>query len=118
MAFIDSFFRTNKTYNITFSTKQTTEQDGQIIDSSDVDILSCKGICYRGSISQSYKSDKFKSDVTATIIIKPKDLTVTIPEGAKATVEGVGTFTVMFVDDVAGQGLAIIIPCKEVTPNG
>lgn len=115
---IDSVFRHHKTYLISFTVKQDIEEDGQIVDSSDVEILSCKGICYRGSIGQSYKSDKFKSDVSATIIIKPKDLTVTIPEGAKASVEDVGTFSVMFVDDVAGQGLAIIIPCKEVTPNG
>lgn len=115
---LDAVFSHQKTYPITFSVKQETEQDGQIIDSSETDILSCKGIFYRGSISQSYKSDKFKSDVSATIIIKPKDLTVTIPEGAKASIEGVGAFSVMFVDDVAGQGLVIIIPCKEVTPNG
>lgn len=114
---LNTLFNTLKSYPVSFTTQQQTEIDGQIIESSDVEILKTNCLCYRGSIGQAFKSDQFKADVAATIVLKPTDYNVTIPQGAKATVEGFGTFSVMFVDDVAGQGLAIIIPCKEIT-NG
>lgn len=112
---IDTIFESHTTHRCRFTVMQNDEVDGQIVGETEVELLIADCICYRGNIGQAYKSDKFKADCAATIILRPADCTVVIPAGCKATVDGVGVFSVMYVDDVAGQGLAIVVPCREYT---
>ena len=117
---LDTLFSMNKTCNVTFSTMEATEVNGQQSDPVEVDILTCKCLYYRGSASFKYVSDRQKPDVAATLMIRPADYIAIVPDGAKATVsdaEGniIGVFSVIYPDNVGGQDEAIVIPCKEYT---
>lgn len=120
---IDVLFSHNKTYPVTFSVQSSTEVDGQETEPVDTPIFTAKCLCVRGSAASRYVADQFKASVVAAIILKPQDYAkgvpavgsdkFVIPDGAKATVEGMGVFRVITVDDVGGQGLGIRIPCEE-----
>lgn len=113
---LDTLFSLNKTQVVTFSTSVDEEIDGQATGNTvDSPILTAKCICVRGAASQKYVSDRLKPEVVATILLRPKDYTAIIPTGAKAVVDGFGTYSVILPDDVGGQGEAIVIPCKEFT---
>ena len=112
---IASLFRLNKTYPVTFYSMVSGEIDGQPTDPVETAILTCKCLCVRGAASLKYVSDRQKPEVVATIMLRPRDYTVPVPTGAKAVVEGMGTYSVILPDDVGGQGAAIAIPCKALT---
>lgn len=117
---LDTLFAMNKTFNVTFSTMETTEVSGQQSDPVEVDILTCECLYYRGAASTKYVSDRQKPDVTATLMIRPADYIAIVPDGAKATVSDaagniIGVFSVIYPDNVGGQDEAIVIPCKEYT---
>jgi len=75
---------------------------------------------WRGGISSRLISDKFKPDVSATMICRPEDLQITdIPKAARIEIlDGVtviGYFSAFYADDIAGQNQAVMIPLKEFT---
>ena len=112
---LDTLFSLNKTFNVTFTSMQSVEVEGQATDPVETEIMTCKCLCIRGAASQKYVSDRQKPDVTATLLIRPADYIAIIPDGAKAEVDGVGVFSVIYPDNVGGQDEAIVIPCKEFT---
>ena len=102
-----------KQSDITFYSRTDTEVDGQITGTQWTESLKCKGIVYRGTISKTLTSDQFKADVQATITLDYQDYTVKVNEDDKVVIDGFGTFSVMFVDNVGNQNKIIQIPCKE-----
>lgn len=113
---IDTLFAMNKTCPVTFYVTESTEVAGQVTEPVEVAILSANCIMTKGSVSMRYVSDKMKPDVTATIILRPRDYTKPIPEGAKAvvtTLRGEEIFCVMLADNVGEQNAAVVVPCKR-----
>ena len=113
---IDTWFTMNKTCPVTFYVTESTEVAGQPTEPAEVAILSAKCILTKGSASMRYVSDKMKPDVTATIILRPRDYTKPIPEGATAvvtTLRGEEIFCVMLADNVGEQNAAVVVPCKR-----
>lgn len=104
-----------KKSNITFYRQTDIEVDGQITGTDLFETIKCKGFAYRGSISKAYTSERFKADVSATLIIDFKDYTQIVSEGDKVVVDNFGTFSVIFADNVANQNMIVQIPCKEFT---
>ena len=113
---IDTLFAMNKTCPVTFYVTESTEVAGQMTEPAEVAMLTTKCILTKGSVGMRYVSDKMKPEVTATIILRPRDCTKPIPEGARAvvtTLRGEETFCVMLADNVGEQNAAVVVPCKR-----
>ena len=116
---IDTLFAMNKTCPVTFYVTESTEVNGQPTDPVEAVLLTANCILTKGSVSMRYVSAKMKPDVTATILMRPRDCTkktLQALEGAKAvvtTLRGEETFCVMLADNVGEQNEAVIVPCKR-----
>jgi hypothetical protein len=76
-------------------------------------------IFWRGGISNSLVSEKFKSDVSGVILLRPGDFERTdIQKNTRIQLtsdgEVIGYFSAFYADDIGQQGQVIMLPIKEI----
>ena len=71
-----------------------------------------KIIYWTGRSADRMVSEQIRPDVVGLVIMDPDDYTTVINEDAKATIDG-QDYSVITVEDVAGQGQVIQVPLKR-----
>ena len=69
-----------------------------------------KGIFWKGSMAQSVVNEKYKTEVDGVVIVKPG---VSIADTDRVKI-GTVQYSVIYADDIAGQGKVLMIPVKKV----
>jgi hypothetical protein len=114
MSAIRSLFESQNTVTVTISKLvKTQNSEGQMSDPTFTPILSnLTALFWRGSMSQQVISEQLKPEVEAVFALDPNDITVAIPDGSKATANGID-YSIIYSDDIAGQNEVFILPVKK-----
>lgn len=111
--FVSGLFKTNSTVTVDFYNKERIFSNGTVTESYPVTpTLIVTGIMWTGSAADAIVSEQYKPVVQGVIIIDPADYTTTINEDAKVTIDS-QDYSVIYVENVAGQDKVIQIPVKR-----
>ena len=108
--FLDSVFKNNKTVDVQIQPRTQTITNGVLGPVTYTTTKTVKGIFWRGSMAESIVGERFKTEIDGVVIIKPG---VSIADTDRVKV-GTLQYSVIYADDVAGQGKVIVIPVKKV----
>ena len=108
--FLDSVFKNNKTVNVEIQPRTQSIVNGVLGPVTYTTNKTVKGIFWRGSMAESIVGEKFKTQVDGVIIVKPG---IVIADTDRVKI-GAIQYSVIYADDVAGQGKVLVIPVKKV----
>jgi hypothetical protein len=111
--FVKELFQSNESITVEFRNVETTFTNGIVTKTFPASAtLSVQGIYWTGSSVDRLISEQHRAEVTGVVIIDPDDYTTTINEDAKCTINN-QDYSVVYVDNVAGQNKIISIPLKR-----
>ncbi len=117
--FLNSIFNKSLTQTATVQERTQPFVDGVSGPIVWVDGTSVDCMMWRGTISDTLVSAKFRADVSAVIVMKPEDISVSsIPDDSRIKVEDsdsslIGYFSVIKADNIAEQSDGIMVPLRE-----
>lgn len=108
--FLDSIFKNNKTVDVEIQPRTQTIINGVLGPVTYTTNKTVKGIFWRGSMAESIVGERFKTEIDGVVIVKPG---IVIADTDRVKI-GAIQYSVIYADDVAGQGKVIVIPVKKV----
>ncbi|MCP4585642.1 hypothetical protein [Pseudoalteromonas sp.] len=118
---LDSIFNRSVTQTATVQDKTQVFVNGVLGPITWVDGSSVDCMVWRGSISDTLVSAKFRADVSAVVVMRPSDISVSsIPDDSRLKIEDsdsnlIGYFSVITPDNIAEQSEVLMVPLKEYT---
>lgn len=107
---LNGIFSRNKTVDVEIQPRTQTIINGVLGPVTYTTNKTVKGIFWRGSMAESIVGERFKTEVDGVVIVKPG---VSIADTDRVKI-GTVQYSVIYADDVAGQGKVIVIPVKKV----
>lgn len=108
--FLDSIFKNNKAVDVEIQPRTQTIINGVLGPVTYTTNKTVKGIFWRGSMAESIVGERFKTEIDGVVIVKPG---IVIADTDRVKI-GAIQYSVIYADDVAGQGKVIVIPVKKV----
>ena len=108
--FLDSIFKNNKAVDVEIQPRTQSITNGVLGAVTYTTTSTVKGIFWRGSMAQAVVNEKYKTEIDGVVIVKPG---VSIADTDRVKI-GTIQYSVIYADDVAGQGKVLVIPVKKV----
>ena len=113
---INSLLNSHKAKTISLYKRTESVTNGIVGEPTFTLYKTVQGLYWKASGSKSNISDKFKEQVTASVIVSPSALAETDLENSmKITVSGEGDYMLVYGDDIGGQGRVLQLNLKEWT---
>ena len=107
---LESIFQNNKTVDVEIQPRTQSITNGVLGAVTYTTTSTVKGIFWRGSMAQAVVNEKYKTEVDGVVIVKPG---VSIADTDRVKI-GTVQYSVIYADDIAGQGKVLMIPVKKV----
>lgn len=107
---LESIFQNNKTVDVEIQPRTQSITNGVLGAVTYTTTSTVKGIFWRGSMAQAVVNEKYKTEIDGLIIVKPG---VSIADTDRVKI-GTVQYSVIYADDIAGQGKVLMIPVKKV----
>ena len=107
---INGIFSRNKTVDVEIQPRTQSITNGVLGAVTYTTTSTVKGIFWRGSMAQAVVNEKYKTEIDGVVIVKPG---VSIADTDRVKI-GTIQYSVIYADDVAGQGKVLVIPVKKV----
>ena len=108
--FLDSIFKNNKAVDVEIQPRTQTITNGVLGPITYNTTKTVKGIFWRGSMAESIVGERFKTEIDGVVIVKPG---IVIADTDRVKI-GAIQYSVIYADDIAGQGKVLMIPVKKV----
>ena len=107
---LNGIFSRNKTVDVEIQPRTQSIMNGVLGAVTYTTTSIVKGIFWKGSMAQSVVDEKYKTEVDGVVIVKPG---VSIADTDRVKI-GTVQYSVIYADDIAGQGKVLMIPVKKV----
>ena len=107
---LNGIFSRNKTVDVEIQPRTQSITNGVLGAVTYTTTSIVKGIFWKGSMAQSVVDEKYKTEVDGVVIVKPG---VSIADTDRVKI-GTVQYSVIYADDIAGQGKVLMIPVKKV----
>ena len=107
---LNGIFSRNKTVDVEIQPRTQSITNGVLGAVTYTTNKTVKGIFWRGSTAQAVVNEKYKTEVDGVVIVKPG---VSIADTDRVKI-GTVQYSVIYADDIAGQGKVLMIPVKKV----
>ena len=107
---LNGIFSRNKTVDVEIQPRTQSITNGVLGAVTYTTTSTVKGIFWRGSMAQAVVNEKYKTEVDGVVIVKPG---VSIADTDRVKI-GTVQYSVIYADDIAGQGKVLMIPVKKV----
>jgi hypothetical protein len=107
---LNGIFSRNKTVDVEIQPRTQSITNGVLGPVTYTTNKTVKGIFWRGSMAQAVVNEKYKTEVDGVVIVKPG---IAIADTDRVKI-GTVQYSVIYADDIAGQGKVLMIPVKKV----
>lgn len=113
MSFVTDFFNEYETVSVQFRNLDETFASGIVTKSFPaLADLTIDGIYWTGNSAERLVSEQYRPLISGVLIVDPDDLTITIKEDAKVTIDS-EDYSIINVDNIAKQDEVIMISLKR-----
>ena len=107
---LNGIFSRNKTVDVEIQPRTQSITNGVLGPVTYTTNKTVKGIFWRGSMAESIVGERFKTEIDGVVIVKPG---IVIADTDRVKI-GAIQYSVIYADDIAGQGKVLMIPVKKV----
>lgn len=109
--FLTAVFNNETTVSAGHYTFSSTYSSGEITEGYSL-AQTLTGLFYRGGLSKGLANDSIRSNVDATLILKPGDISTAIKENDKITIDSID-YSVIYADNIGEQDEVVIVPLRK-----
>lgn len=113
MGFLNSLFLKETPVSIAIYNRDRSFSDGIVTESypSEAD-QTLQGYFWQGSQAERIVKERIRADIDGVIVLDYDDLSITINDGAKATINGVD-YNIITADNVLYSNVMLVCPVKK-----